>query len=81
MAGLKAVGSTVSLVGTILSRPIASCSSIWICKVGAAWDIDKPQSFARSTYAPSAVITTTRVPADMCGGTAVFTPLESSAGL
>lgn len=39
------------------------------------------QSFARSTYAPSAVMTTTRVPALMCGGTSVRTPLDSVAGL
>lgn len=44
-------------------------------------DLRDTQSFARSTYAPSAVITTTRVPGAMCGGTVVRTPLESTAGL
>src|SRR6185295_14839613 len=38
-------------------------------------------SFARSTYEPSAVITTTRVPAVMNGGTLVRTPFDNVAGL
>ena len=38
------------------------------------------QSFARSTYDPSAVMITTRVPAVIWGGTMVRTPLDSVAG-
>src|SRR5581483_3037328 len=41
----------------------------------------EPQSFARSTYDPSSVITTIRVPVVICGGTAVRTPLDNTAGL
>ena len=39
------------------------------------------QSFARSTYEPSSVDTTIRVPATIWGGTVVRTPFESIAGL
>ena len=39
------------------------------------------QSFARSTYEPSSVWMTTRVPAPTCGGTMVRTPLSRMAGL
>ena len=40
-----------------------------------------PYYLARSTYEPSAVITTILVPVVTKGGTLVRTPLESSAGL
>src|SRR4029077_12582344 len=39
------------------------------------------QSLARSTYEPSAVLTTTRVPVTMWVGTMVRTPFDSMAGL
>jgi hypothetical protein len=41
----------------------------------------RDQSFARSTYDPSSVITTTRVPGPMNGGMLVRTPFDSVAGL
>jgi hypothetical protein len=44
-------------------------------------DVAPNYSFARSTYDPSSVITTTRVPAPMNGGTLVRTPFDSVAGL
>ena len=41
----------------------------------------KTQSLARSAYVPSAVITTIRVPAVMCGGTITRMPFDIIAGL
>ncbi|MEA2834983.1 MAG: hypothetical protein QOG66_3185 [Methylobacteriaceae bacterium] len=39
------------------------------------------QSFARSTYDPSSVITTIRVPGWICGGTITRAPFDIFAGL
>jgi len=47
----------------------------------APYELNANQSLARSTYEPSAVITTIRVPVATKGGTIVRTPFDNVAGL
>jgi len=53
----------------------------WSSHVEIVASFEKTQSFARSTYDPSSVATTMRVPDTICGGTMVRTPFDRSAGL
>jgi hypothetical protein len=61
--------------------PTVENDDVYIKACDAVASLATAQSFARSTYDPSSVEITIRVPAATWGGTVVRTPLSSIAGL